>query len=165
MAYCRECGNKHPDTAKFCPNCGEEIAMSTGGAYSKNTEASREKTPGSQGAAPLTNEVEPQVINYETNDETDENQIWGCIQIIFRMAVLAIVVVLLFTNPNESDFSEYIYEGDTSMSGLIEMFVDIDVERKNFLLFSTFKYEASFIGIAEQEKYIGIFNRFIQLGE
>ena len=52
MAFCIECGNRLPDVAKFCPECGTKVAAAETPAPAAPPEAAPEAPP-AETTAPL----------------------------------------------------------------------------------------------------------------
>ena len=81
---------------------------------------------------------------------------------LISLLIIAIILIAFFTNPKESDFSQFIKPetGKVQSPPLIEYESRLIYSNATVTYFNPASVEGKIIAAASKEKYIGIFGRF-----
>ena len=146
MKYCENCGHQLTNTSKFCPGCGQQVLI-VGAIENPDAQASLD-----QSSSKL-KEKKGQKQNIAAAGNT------SLTKKIVSIAVVCLFLIFAFLkNPTKQDFmdnvgSEYtkkISKGfqenglgslfDSSLGSIMDVLKDPTVERTDFLIFSTYKF-------------------------
>lgn len=145
MKYCENCGHQLTDTSKFCPGCGQQVLI-VGANENPDGQASLD-----QSSSKL-KEKKGQKQNIAAAGNT------SLMKKIVSITVVCLFLIFAFLkNPTKQDFmdkvgSEYtkkiskVFQEnglggfDSSLGSIMDVLKDPTVERTDFLIFSTYKF-------------------------
>jgi len=159
MAYCTNCGEKLPDQARFCSKCGQATNFSSE-KITRNLNSEEKNDSANENQA--SNDGWLDIITDSENPGCLKRT--GCFKRGFGIVLLLIIIILMITNPNITEFKQYLYD-DNKYLGAQSVIDHLDGRhRRNYILFSYFDVQENLgYGLEVYDRYLGIFNTYIQI--